>query len=117
MTNENTTTQAPAATLTEKELFAEFADSTILDAGRPTPVSQFFTGQGETDRFSDAMLAAFEDILSSDKPAAALDAVSITLKGLLHEVNYVAAQFEMLKFGRSIDMDDEPVRYSLPEAA
>ncbi|MGM4980952.1 hypothetical protein [Rhizobium sp. 11_C7_N12_5] len=117
MKNGNTTAHAPGATLTESELFEEYANGSVTygsKRGRHTiEVADLFTGYGETERFTDAMLATFEDILEDDDPSHMLEALTRTLEGMLADVKIASKGFEEFKADRWIEVeDDEPQRYS-----
>lgn len=103
MSNENNTTQAPAATLTERELWAHYLPLTIIQTMSFGPTVERFVpdqqlrdpgGYGLTENLADALA---DDVEESDTPEEALDLWIVDLESYVHGLKLVRDSFHRLK--------------------
>lgn len=116
----NTGHANPSLTLTEAQLFAEYAAGTVkfkaYGRERDSDVADLFNAFGEVDYFTDASLAGFEDILHQDEPEIALTAMRDTIEGMLLDINIALVGFQELQSARLIrNKNSEAPRYTLKE--
>lgn len=104
-----TTTAAAPATLTEQQLFCEFASGEVVirtRAGREKSrheVETMFMGLGETEDFSEVMPGILADLRNDPDPAYALSILLDTLRGIVGDVTIVHDEFQRLKAQRLIE--------------
>lgn len=121
MANLNTTTQGSTATLTERELFAEYVSGKVCyKANRrkyTANVEDLFAGSGETGHFMDAMPAALEYVLEEDDPTYELKILKETLQGMVADVDIATEGFENLKVMRLVEGENGAQVYSAGPSA
>lgn len=103
MSNETT------ATLTEQQLFNEFAEGEVVIrtcTGKEKsrhPVEHMFMGLGETEDFSEVMPGILADLRRDPDPTYALSILLDTLRGIVGDVTVVHHEFQRLKALRLVE--------------
>lgn len=109
MSDINITTAAAPATLTEQELFNEFANGEVVISTRTGkeksrhPVEDMFMGLGETEDFSEVMPGILADLRRDPDPTYALGVLLDTLRGIVGDVSAAHDEFQRLKAQRLIE--------------
>ncbi len=109
MTSETTTSQTPAATLTERELFAEFRESSFVEYDRlgrriySRNVSDLLEPEGCYDYVEVDLQLRGDD----DDPSYTLEMIEADLSDILEGVRLARAAFDKLK-GERLIMPVEP---------
>lgn len=102
----STSTLGTPATLTEKELFAEFAKSEIAVPGTigiTTPVADLFRASGETAALTDAMEGAFIDLQNDRDPTIELENLLNVAHGMVHDLSTALTEWQRFKAKRLIE--------------
>ena len=120
MSNENTTHQAPSATLTEKELWAGFVSTSwqttfsmgpTVERCKPDDLLRDPGMYGHTGELSQVVADAVEEV---DEPVAELDCFIEDIENYVANLKRVRDLFERVKDALIVDSDDDEARYRKP---
>ncbi|WP_119254388.1 hypothetical protein [Shinella zoogloeoides] len=120
MSLEDTTTQAPAATITERELWAIFvanAWQTTFSMGptvercKPEDLLRDPGIHGLTSELSSSLADAVEEV---DDPTSELDCFIDDIESYLANLKRVRDHFDRIKDAFVVDDDGDEVRYRMP---
>ena len=116
MQNEVNTPQAPAATLTEKELWALFVSHAMQTTYSMGPLVETYQPddllrEAEIDSFANEIA---DSLLESEYPEDELRTHIGVMRNYLDNLELLAGTFTRLKDSLEIDSDDEEGRYRVP---